>query len=301
MNGAVTTIPAERFKHGTRSRYVKGCRCAPCRASNAAYYHLRQAAAKERLAEFQLRERDAEMVLGPAPTLPSPQLWTAPDGTVKPRFYARACPGVDGPCPTSSHLRKDSKGGLCGGCRQRLAYSGLVSAERARAHLLELSAAGVGRRAVAAASDVGATILAGIRIGRVKQIRAGTERRILAVDTSARADASLVDSRDTWKAVRQLRRWGWTLGRISQEALGNEMPALQLVGDKVLARTELAVKQLLERERQRRDQRSRAHAAVSRAQHRCPRCGKSHRDDPTALAWCLENLHVPVDALEASA
>lgn len=300
MRGSVAELPAERFGHGTRARYVKGCRCDACRASNTAYYHVRQAAARERLGELEQRERDAESVLGPAPVSPAPQLWTAPDGTQAVRLYSRACPGVGGECPTRSHLRKDSKGGICRGCRERLNYCGVVSAAFARAHLLELAAAGVGRRAVAAACDVAQSALAEIRSGHQLRIRADTERRILAVDLGARADGSPVDARETWKAIRQLRRWGWTLGRISQEALGNEVPALQLVGDRVLARTELAIRRLLARETQRREELERAHAAAARAQRSCPRCGKSHVDDPAALSWCLQNRNVPVDALEAS-
>lgn len=34
-------MPAERFEHGTRSRYVKGCRCQPCRTANTAYANAR--------------------------------------------------------------------------------------------------------------------------------------------------------------------------------------------------------------------------------------------------------------------
>lgn len=299
MNGAVAAMAAEYFEHGTRSRYVKGCRCALCRASNTAYYHQRQAAARERLAELEQREQLAESVLGTAPTSLAPQVWTKPDGSQTVRFYARACPGVDGPCPTRSHLRKDSKGGLCEGCRKRFAFNGLVSAERARAHLLELSEAGVGRRAVAAASDVGATVLQEIRAGRQTRIRADTERRILAVDAAARADSSLVDWHETWRAVRQLQRWGWTLGRISQEGLGNRMAALQLNGSKVLARTEHAIRQLLERERTRRE--ALGFGARGRPKNpRCPRCQQDHADDPTAAAWCLANLDVPVDELEVA-
>jgi hypothetical protein len=33
--------PADRFAHGTRSRYVSGCRCADCREANRLYYHVR--------------------------------------------------------------------------------------------------------------------------------------------------------------------------------------------------------------------------------------------------------------------
>lgn len=33
---------AEHYAHGTRARYVTGCRCAPCRESNRLYYHQRK-------------------------------------------------------------------------------------------------------------------------------------------------------------------------------------------------------------------------------------------------------------------
>lgn len=293
MNGAIVQTPAERFAHGTRSRYVKGCRCAPCRASNTAYYHQRQAVARERQAELQQREKEAEAVLGPAPIATAPQVWTAPDGTQRVRIYARACPGVDGSCPTRSHLRKDSKGNLCRGCRERLAFNGLVPADRARAHLAELSKRGVGRRAVAAACDVAESALAAIAAGDQVQLRADTERRILGVDAGAAADHAVVKGTRTWAAIRKLLGWGWTRARISAE-LGNNGKALQLQ-KKVLARTELAVLQLLERETKRRA----ALGGRGRAPVRCPRCQQSHVDDPIARDWCLANMDVPVDELEA--
>lgn len=297
MDGSVTELPLERFGHGTRSRYVKGCRCAPCRDSNRLYYHQRQAVALERATELEQLDGLAASVLGPAPIATAPQVWTAPSGASTVRFYARACPGIDGPCPTRSHLRKDSKGGICRGCRIRLSFNGLVPAERARAHLLELGAAGVGRRAVSAACDVAASKLMEIRSGRQLQLRADTERRILAVDVGATADAAVIGAAPTWRAVRELQRMGWTKSGISR-ALGNEKAALQLGKRHVLARTALAVKQLLEREKRRRVELARARVAAQKALSQCPRCRKSHRDDPPALAWCLENMAVPVDELE---
>jgi len=78
-------------------------------------------------------------------------------------------------------------------------WNGIGPADRARRHLRKLSRAGVGRRAVAAASDVSATIIHEIGIGRRRRIRAGTERRILSVDTSARADHSTVPAGRTWQ------------------------------------------------------------------------------------------------------
>ena len=40
MSG-IEEVPADRFEHGTRSRYVKGCRCTPCRTANTAYANAR--------------------------------------------------------------------------------------------------------------------------------------------------------------------------------------------------------------------------------------------------------------------
>lgn len=224
--------PAERYPHGTRARYVTGCRCAPCRESNRLYYHQRQARAKALANEVS------------APAAPSPQTWTAPDDTKRTRLYARACPGVNGsPCPTGSHLRKDSKGGCCGGCRMKLSGGALVSAERARAHLVALSAQGVGRDAVAAACDVAASSVAAIASGAKTQLRSDTERRILDVDVGAVADHGLVSARPTWKLIRKLLRGGLTRGAIAQR-LGSKTPALQLRHDQVLARTALAVERI---------------------------------------------------------
>lgn len=42
MSG-VEEIPAERWPHGTRSRYIRGpCRCDDCRLANSRYYHARK-------------------------------------------------------------------------------------------------------------------------------------------------------------------------------------------------------------------------------------------------------------------
>lgn len=281
---------AERWPHGTRSRYVAGrCRCALCREANRLYYHQRQAVARECLAELVANEEKAEALLGPAPVQSAPQMWTAPDGSQQVRLYQRACPGLNGPCPTGSHLRKDSKGNLCAGCRARLAFNGNVSAERAQKHLLELAQLGIGRRAVSAACDVASSSLAAIRTGTKTLIRVETERRILAVDAGAVADHALVKGSPTWKAIAELRAMGWTKSRISQ-ALGNSVPALQLKKRRVLARTELAVRQLLERAKE-----ERLHKRV------CPRCGLSHAGDQYAADWCRKNRHIPVDALEGAA
>jgi hypothetical protein len=218
--------------HGTRSRYVAGCRCDACRAANARAYHERRARAAAAAAE-----------LAPAAVAVAPQQWTAPDGTKRTRIYARACPGIDGqPCPARSRLRKDS-GTVCGACRDRLVWNGLVPAGPALTHLNALSARGVGYKAVAAACDVGNSILSEIRTGQKTQIRRQTERRILAVDETALADGALVPARTTWRLVAELQQLGWTKARISA-ALGHASPALQIRKRMIRASTAAEVKRL---------------------------------------------------------
>lgn len=230
--------PAERYAHGTRARYVTGCRCPPCRASNTAYYHQRQARAKALAAE-----------LPPVPAAAAPQLWTAPDGSQRVRTYARACPGVNGePCALKAHLRKDSKGGCCRACREKLVWNGLVDAGPARAHLLALSELGIGRRSVEAACDVAGSLLEAIRGGQKTRIRKKTAARILSVDVGAMADHGLVSARETRRLLRRLRALGLYTRKEVARLLGStaRVPSLQ-VGKrpKVLAATEARVRRLL--------------------------------------------------------
>jgi hypothetical protein len=157
--------------HGTRLRYLAGCRCMLCRAANSRYECERAAA------------------------------------------------------------------------RRRGRGNGIVDASRARAHLLRLSRAGVGRDAVRHASDVSRTVLQGIAAGRKTMIRAETERRILAVDASARADGSLVPAGRTWQRIDELLEEGYTKAFIAR-ALGAKTPALQVRRDRILARTAVKVERL---------------------------------------------------------
>jgi hypothetical protein len=222
----------EAFSHGTRARYVTGCRCAECRAANTRAYHERQARAKAAA---------AELVAAPAPRL---QEWTLPNGSKGFRVYSRACPGVDGaPCPNGSHLRKDSKGGVCGRCRELLVWNGLVDAAPVRRHLRKLSRKGVGYKSVADAADVGRTALVELLSGRRRQIRKQAERRILAVTVEAIADHGIVDGAATWKLVDELIARGLRKGEIAQR-LGMQRAALQLGKERVLARTAYAVARL---------------------------------------------------------
>lgn len=223
--------PAEHYEHGTRARYVSGCRCDNCRAANTRAYHDRQRRALERLAEIEA---------GP-PAEPIGRAWTRPDGTQAVRVFKRSCPGTEiHGCPWQSFLRKDSKGGICARCREELVADRLVDAARARRHIRSLSRRHVGRDAVAAAADVAVSVLAEIAAGTKLQIRTSTERRILAVDTDARADHAFVPAARTWKLIDKLLEEGFTRGQIAQR-LGRQRAALQFGRDRVLAKTALQV------------------------------------------------------------
>lgn len=225
--------PPEHYAHGTRARYVAGCRCTPCRASNTRYYHERQARAKALAAAIDVDAGPVE------------QLWTAPDGTKKVRVYKRACPGPGGGvlCPRSSHLRKDSKGGVCRACRELLVWNGNVWAADVRAHIRKLGRAGVGYKSVAEACDVAFSIVQGVMSGRKKFVRLRTAQKILAVTRDAVADHALVDAAPTWKLVDELYRGGFTLGEIALR-LGHKRAALQIGKARVLAKTAHQVKRL---------------------------------------------------------
>lgn len=125
-----------------------------------------------------------------------------------------------------------------------------VPAARARAHLEELQAAGVGYKTVAelaglAQSAVG-KILWSTRyrgMGRSKRIRAETERKILAVRLEDAAGGQKVPGEATWKLLDDLIARGFTKAWISQ-ALGKKQPSLQIRRDVVRASTARAVRDL---------------------------------------------------------
>lgn len=209
---------ADRFTHGTRARYVTGCRCDACRESNRLAYHERER-----------RRRELAAALPAA----------APGS---------ACPGINGvPCPRQVKLYRNS-GGACESCQKRLVFNGLVDAAPAREHLAKLSRRQVGYKTVADAARVGVTTVAKICSGERTRIRAEVSRRILEVDIGARADHSTVPAGRTWKLIAKLIQRGWTRRDLAR-ALGSEAitPALQLRGERILARSAAAVEKFFRR------------------------------------------------------
>jgi hypothetical protein len=110
----------------------------------------------------------------------------------------------------------------------------LVSADRARKHLFNLSRRGVGRRAVAAACDVSETVLGEIRVQRKTSIRRYTESRILAVTPEATLDRALIPAKQTWVQIQRLLREGFTKAELARR-LGYKSPALQINRKRVTA------------------------------------------------------------------
>jgi hypothetical protein len=122
-------------------------------------------------------------------------------------------------------------------------WNGLVDAEKARAHLKQLSEQGVGRRSVAAASDVADSVLSEIIAGRKLKVRALTERKILAVTRAAAGDGALVPGKQTWKRINELLRDGYTKAELALR-LGAKTPNLQLKKDFVTVRSAHLVERL---------------------------------------------------------
>lgn len=113
-------------------------------------------------------------------------------------------------------------------------WNGFVSAARARAHMLALAKQGVGRRAIGAASDVADSILSKIRSGERQQIRARTERAILAVTPAMVSDHACIDAGPSWCLITELLKAGFTKTRLAHE-LGMQGHALQLGKDQITA------------------------------------------------------------------
>lgn len=121
-------------------------------------------------------------------------------------------------------------------------WNGIVPATKARAHLLQLSGQGVGRRAVQAVTDVSSSILLDIRTGNKTHIRARTERKILAVTADLASEGALVPATATWKLIRTLLAKGYTQSQLAV-LLGNQR-ALQISQKQVKVSTAEAVSRL---------------------------------------------------------
>ena len=139
MNGLKTAKElSENKPHGTRIKYLGGCRCVPCRSANSRYQS----------------ERKRQKKLGN--------------------------------------------------------WNGLVDASKARDYLHLLSENGIGRRDVCDISGVAQSVISKIYQGQRTNIRALTEKAILAVELDFIKDMSKVDAKPVWKMLSHLFREGFT-------------------------------------------------------------------------------------------
>lgn len=217
---------ADAYEHGTRARYVTGCRCAPCTAGNTA-------AARERTKR---RQEAAAEVKPSGPPVPGELVR---GGRV---HQVLRCPGANGrKCVRGGAWLRGALG-VCTACVERATvWNGLVSAGRVRQHLRRLSRKGVGYKAVAEAADVSRTVLQDVMAGRKRKVRAELERRVLRVDAGAALDHALVPAARTQALIAQLRTEGFTNAELARR-LGYKAPALQIGKTHVLARTELRIR-----------------------------------------------------------
>lgn len=144
-------------------------------------------------------------------------------------------------------------------------WNGIVPAQTAREHLAKLSSAGVGRRTVSDVTSIADTVLAEIISGRKANIRARTERLILAVTPAAAADRALTSATATWQRVSSLLAEGMSKAQIARE-LGYKSPAIQFGRDQVTVRTAYEVERLFERKRMCNAKKSEAILARLRAE-----------------------------------
>lgn len=131
--------------------------------------------------------------------------------------------------------------------RARGEGNGIVPADKARAHLMSLSRKGVGKRAVQAASDVSLSVLTEIRTGAKRNIRAMTERKILAVTPEMASDRAIVSSGRTRQRIKHLvEEEGFTKAELARR-LGYASPALQFRPARMTARNVVRVEALYRR------------------------------------------------------
>jgi hypothetical protein len=122
-------------------------------------------------------------------------------------------------------------------------WNGIVQVGQVRRHILMLGRRGLGRRAIAAASDVREQTIQQIRSRKKLTVRARTARRILAITPEAIADRALVPARRLWKYIRRLQKEGFTKTELARR-LGKGR--LQFGKQRVTARSDFDVALLYE-------------------------------------------------------
>jgi hypothetical protein len=125
-------------------------------------------------------------------------------------------------------------------------WNGIISAKKARAHLIYLSKYGIVRRAVADATVLSETILFNIRAEKQTHIRARTERLILSVTFGQAANYAHTDAAPSWKLINILLKKGYTKTQIAH-GIGCEWHALQIGKVRVTILNAYKVRRLYEK------------------------------------------------------
>lgn len=126
--------------------------------------------------------------------------------------------------------------------------TGYVSADRAKAHILDLRTKGVGYKSIAEACSVRSTTVQRIAAGRTKMVRVFTEQEILSVDVGARAEGATVAAGPTREKMAALLRLGFTKGEIGTALLKRPVYAFSVLRrDRVKLRTAAAVEKLMKK------------------------------------------------------
>jgi hypothetical protein len=113
--------------------------------------------------------------------------------------------------------------------RKKRLESGWADAAPVRAHILELSKRGIGRRAIADSTDLSQTTIRRIRQGTVALVHATTAAKILAVDGECIADRARIDAEASNRIVERLVALGYQKAHIAR-ALGYKGHALGYMG-----------------------------------------------------------------------
>jgi hypothetical protein len=128
--------------------------------------------------------------------------------------------------------------------RKRGEWNGVVSANRARRHLLLLSRREIGRDTVADITGIAPSTLDLIRRGKRKNLRAMNEKKILAIELDSIVnDAMRIPATKTWEQIRWLLANGFTKGSLALR-LGYKTRALQLNRKKITAKNAMRVELL---------------------------------------------------------
>lgn len=127
--------------------------------------------------------------------------------------------------------------------RKTVGWSGLVDATAARMHLMKLRRRGVGKAAVAAATNISQGVLHYIINGTRLQIHARTARKILAVTPAMASDHATVPAAATWRRIRDLMEAGYTRAQI-RTALGITGRAIRFGKRRVLVATAAKVERV---------------------------------------------------------